>query len=196
MSRLLLLPPPPTEEEVFPESAPPLNIVVLFADVVMARRSLRIYNDLIDQFAPDCVFNASWWQFDRLQRPEWSEAASHAAAEADIVMVAAHADDALPDVVKAWMHMTLGQSAKPDRLLIGLLGATTTLDRGESPVDRYLQTAAQEAGMEYLLHWSAFPSRMSNGSLEDIASRAQAVTPVLAEILAHPMAIPHGGIND
>ena len=196
MSALLLLPAPPTEEENFPEVSRPLNIVVVFADTILARKLVTIYNDLIEQFAPDCVFNASWWKFDRLRQPELFSAATRATQEADIVIVAAHANEDLPEVVKTWIDMAFWKRAGQDRLLIGLLGQATASQPGDSLPDRYLQAAAREAGMEYLLHWSTLPAPTSNGSLENIADRANAITPMLAEILARTAAFPHGGIND
>jgi hypothetical protein len=196
MNTLLLLPPIPKEEEISTEVSPPLNIVVVFADTLLAKKSAQIYNELIEQFAPDCVFNASWWKFDRLLQRELFEAASHDAAEADIVIVAAHADEDLPEPVKGWMDMALCKAAKQDRLLIALLGAGTGWRSADSAANQYLRTAAQEAGMEYLHRWVALPPQMSNGSLKDIMNRASAITPLLAEILSHTAAVPHGGIND
>ncbi len=196
MSTLLLLPPIQKEEESSTEASAPLNIVVVFADTLLAKKSTQIYNELIEQFAPDCVFNASWWKFDRLFQQELFAAATHAAAEADIVMVATHADEDLPEAVKGWIDMALRKAAKPDRLLIALLGAGTGWRPVNSAAEQYLRTAAQDAGMEYLHHWIALPLQMSNGSLKNITNRASAITPLLAEILSHTVAVPHGGIND
>ncbi len=196
MNTLSPLPALPVGEEAFVEFTTPLNIVVLFADTVLARRLARIYNDVIEQFAPDCVFNASWWNFDGLHHPEIFSAATRATKEADIVIVAAHAGEDLPDVVKNWIDMAFWKRAGQERLLIGLLALATASQPVDSVANRYLQAAAREAGMEYLLHWSALPVPSVEGSLEDITSRATTVTPLLAEILSHTGAIPHGGIND
>lgn len=196
MKTLLLLPPPPTEEETSAECSAPLNIVVVFADTLLAKKSAQIYNELIEQFAPDSVFNASWWKFDRLLQPELFDVASRAAIEADIVIVAAHADEDLPEVVKGWIDMSLCKATKRDRLLIALLGVSTDRRPVDSAANQYLRTAAQEAGMEYLLHWLLMPPLEPTSSPENIAHRANAVTPMLAEILSHTAAVPHGGIND
>lgn len=196
MSTLLLLPPVPKGEEISTEVATPLNIVVVFADTMLAKKSTQIYNDLIEQFAPDCVFNASWWKFDRLLQPHLFETARHTAAEADIVIVAAHAREDLPEAVKGCIDLSLHKATKQDRLLIALLGVSTDERPVDSAANQFLRTAAQEAGMEYLQRWVALPSQMSDGSLENIEHRARAVTPVLAQILAQAAAVPHGGIND
>jgi len=195
MNTLLLMPPPPAEE-IFAEASAPLNIVVVFADTILAKKSAQIYNELIEQFAPDCVFNASWWKFDRLLQPELFEAASRVAGGADIIIIAAHADEDLPDNVRAWIGAAFAEPAKQERLLIGLLGANIDSRPVDSLANQYLRIAAREAGMEYLHRWIALPRQMSNGSLKNITDRANAVTPLLVEILSHTTAIPHGGINE
>jgi len=196
MSALLLLPPPPPVDEAFPEFTAPLKVVVVFSDPILARKSAHIYNHMIEQFAPDGVFTAAWWNFDRLHEPESFSAATRAAKIADIIMVAAYADSDLPDAVKTWIDIAFWKQAGRERLLIGLLGLATALPPGDSPPNRYLQAVAREAGMEYLLHWSTLPAPTSGVSLENLEIRANVVTPLLAEILSHATAVPHGGIND
>src|SRR5688572_5543413 len=117
MKPILLLP-PAAEDESDAESVAPLNIVVMFADTMLAKKSEQIYNELIEQFAPDCVFHASWWRFDRLLQPEFFDAASRVASGADIIIIAAAAEEELPAVVKAWVDFAFAEPAKQERLLI------------------------------------------------------------------------------
>jgi hypothetical protein len=92
------------------------------------------------------------WRFDILGLPGPREAAAAEAARASLVVVAASADTDLPAPAAAWLQDWAERSVPGHAALVGLLRSHRPGAQGQSPVWRFLQATAQNAGQDFFAH--------------------------------------------
>ena len=92
-----------------------LNVVIAFEDVAAGKHAQRFYEYLTERLGADFEFTRYQWNFSLLKDPNVREVAARDAATADIVIVATHGDNDVPDHFKSWIKMWLGRNANPMR---------------------------------------------------------------------------------
>jgi hypothetical protein len=89
------------------------------------------------------------WLFNMFRLHELQEIAAEEAASADLVVIAAHDAENLPDEVKSWMKLWVGQGTARQATLLALLDREP---EGEPrPLEGYLAAAARRGGMEFVV---------------------------------------------
>jgi hypothetical protein len=149
------------------EAEPAVEIVALYADAACAEKAGQIYADFLPSIAPNREFDCSWWTFDKLLQPDTFQLAALQGSRADVLVLAAHASQELPALVKAWVDLSAGESRKGDRMLVGLLGGQFAKSRTqELSLDAFLQAIARRAGMRYLPYWFQLADNTSSAARE------------------------------
>jgi hypothetical protein len=136
------------------EAKPAVEVAALYADTACAEKAGQIYTDFLPSISPGREFNCSWWTFEKLLQPDTFQIAALEGTRADVLVIAAHASQELPALVKAWVDLSAGESRKGDRMLVGLLGGQFAKSRTqELSLDAFLQAIARRAGIRYLPYW-------------------------------------------
>jgi hypothetical protein len=133
--------------------------------------------------------------FDDIQRAAETGDQSVAAPEADVLIVSAVRGDSLPGPFKAWIHGWLSGAALRNAALGALVGSSTPGDQPNTPVHRYLQDAADQAGIACFVGRFDLPRGTRLDDAESLLTRAVTVTNLLEEILHQPPP-PRWGINE
>lgn len=175
----------------------PLKVAVLCEDADTARMARRLHEHLAGQLADGCELDCSWWRVDTLRENAAFSASTRAARDASLLIVAAHADRALPAVVRVWLGRALAGPSQIPRALVALLDSAAPQPRHfsvEVSVETVLAEAAERAGADLFVHREIRPALPP----ENLAARAHTVTSTLAGILAeshHPPVCRGGDIH-
>lgn len=152
------------------ESAP-LKVVGVYADLPGHILGLRVLRNVAEQCSPVCAIDAAWWSFDTLKLVDVHETAASAARNADMIWCSAHACEALPHAVQAFLDESAQNQHESAAALVALLRCPHGYIIEESPARIYLSKTAQAAGMELFVH--AFDCGCNAaGSLESEAKRS------------------------
>lgn len=130
------------------EEQRPLKVVGVYADLPAHVLGMRILRDVARQCLPVCDIDAAWWSFDTLKSADVHETAARAARDADMIWCSAHACEALPHAVRAWLDNSAQQKRESDAALVALLRCPADYKVEHSPARTYLSRTAQAAGMQ------------------------------------------------
>lgn len=145
----------------------PLKVVGVYADLPAHVLGMRILRNVAGQCSPVCAINAAWWSFDTLKSADVHETA---ARDADMIWCSAHACEALPHAVRAFLDESAENQLESAAALVALLRCPHGYKIEESPARIYLSKTAQASGMELFVH--AFDCGCNDvGSLEAAAKR-------------------------
>lgn len=133
-----------------PEAPAACEVVVLYEDELSRDRARGVCERLARSFWEQVEFEIGWWRFRYLADPDIGQADARAAAEADIVIVAAQASHALPAPVRNWLEKWVSHRAAHESVLVALIGTEGGWAADQLPVCAYLRTVAQRAGMDFL----------------------------------------------
>jgi hypothetical protein len=172
------------------EPSSTLDIVVLFADGAAGRRATELHRRLARRLGPGWALRCSCWQFDSL-----SASSLRAADGADLLMIAAHADQALPPAVLAWFDQALVEGAR-GRALVALLDGWSAGPNPATAAGAQLRAQAARAGMMFIAHWTDRTDADEDSIFGDLEQRTNTLTPTLREILSFPHSTPRWGINE
>jgi hypothetical protein len=127
------------------------SVVVVYEDIAHRHRVSTIRDRLVKALGTEVHLEFTWWWFGSLVDPEMARAAAHAAAKADVIILAAESGEAFPAEVSRWMESWT-------RLRGGRMGALAAWighpDEAAGAVAwryRYLYQLSQEAGLDYLV---------------------------------------------
>src|SRR4051794_38306947 len=81
-----------------------IKVLIVYEDFATGQHAMSASKRLFGQLNRDFESQASFWKFDVLRVPTMRQLAAQDAIEADVVVIAAHADQALPTDLKSWLE--------------------------------------------------------------------------------------------
>jgi hypothetical protein len=174
----------------------PFDLVVAYEDTATRNRAVQLYDHLAQQLLDDYDFQVSWWKLDHLESPRLYEQAATAAAEANMVIISLRGDQHLPAVFNQWLQSWISRKDSQKSALVVLLGATGQTVTDARQLHAHLQQAARQAKMDFFAHAYELAEPDLPYTTASLNRRAEAVTPLLDEILQQPTSIPRWGINE
>ena len=172
------------------------SVVVVCEDAAIHAHALRLCDQLMMAYWTEVEFEFNWWLFASLSDPQKALAAVRAAADANMIVFAAHPEGDLPEPVKAWVESWLTVRGEREGALIGLVREADGTKSSASPKHAYLREIAHRAKLDFL---SAMPLGVPGtipNDLDTVARRASQVTSVLDEILHQSRPPSHYGLNE
>ena len=175
---------------------PRVSVAAVFSDLKLGLKVSELQRHLSERLGPAWVLHCSSWRFDSLQQGELLAVAARAADDADLLIVATPADQAVPPAVLAWLQTAMAGGNRRERALIALLGCPLMARKGQMPARDCLKGLARQAGLAFFAHRVEWSDRDAASLLDHLDERARAVTGTLREILSHPTPAPRWGINE
>jgi hypothetical protein len=133
-----------------PELPAACDVIVVYEDEASREQARGVCERLARSFWEEVEFEIDWWRFRYLADPEIGQAAARAAADADVVVVAAQAGHELPAPVRNWMEKWVTRRTGRESVLVALIGTKGGWAADRLPVCAYLRTVAQRAHMDFL----------------------------------------------
>lgn len=100
--------------------APRLKVALLYEDPATAREGMRLHDRLVVELGHDYLFTLALWKFDVLGNPGVTAPAADETADANLIIVCTHNDDALPDGVKDWLERWSAVKTEAARAVVWL----------------------------------------------------------------------------
>src|ERR1041385_796308 len=126
-----------------------IQVVIAFEDLAAGKRGKQVYDYLTHRLT-DFEFDHEVWKFSALECPRLLETAARQAAAADIIMLAVHGEKALPEVVKNWIEMWIGQNGNPMALVV-LFDRECEDSPAMGQTRLYLEDAARRGKMDLFM---------------------------------------------
>lgn len=158
-------------------------VVVVYGGAQARPSAVSFCEKLVQRFWTRFDFTMKWWSFDQLGDGCVYQEAAQAAAEADIIAVAAGSKHSLPSQTEAWIEAWLILRKEREGTLACVVGDSVIEN---PPVQRHLRKVAHRAGMDFL---TDVPEQMSDpfaDSLEVYTARAKEMTSFMDHILKQP----------
>lgn len=174
----------------------PFDLVIAYDDASTRSRAAGLHDHLSQQLLDDYDFQCSWWRIEQLHNPSLSEQAADAAANANMVILSVRGDQPLPPAFKAWLPRWLARKGSQKSALVVLISTGGQPTEESRRLQSYLQQVARQARMDFFAHVYPLPKVEADYSVASFARRAEAVTPLLEDILDQPMPTPRWGINE
>ena len=133
------------------KEADQLALLAAFEDSVTCTRVKEFCQSLARDLGARCKIIQHVWPFSTLRMRELQEIAAEEAAVADLVIVASHQADSLPEEVKGWIERWLQHKAPRPAVLLALLDPV--YQGAENPLREYLRGVARRGGMEFMMDW-------------------------------------------
>jgi hypothetical protein len=132
-----------------------------------------------------------WWiSCEELGNTRKADAALRAAENADVIIIAANAEDDFEPVLKLWIERWLAKRHNREGTLAGIFeGEGSSIPGVATQKEIYLRHVAHRAEMDFISHLPTSFRKTVPESLDDFSTRAQKMTHVLDEIL-HTKATP------
>jgi hypothetical protein len=138
-----------------------LTLVAAFEDSATGTRLKGFCEDISRHLSPHCRVVEHVWLLSLFRLRELQEIAAEEAAAADLVVLAVHNANNLPDEAKRWMDLWSQQKSTHPAVLLALLDYVRPEMR--EPMESYLQEAARRGGMEFLVESRAEPETRKPG---------------------------------
>ena len=168
----------------------PLLVFMAYADRPAGEKAMSGIANLARIFQDHLEIQPLPWSFTALADPDWRAQAEHEAASADILLVSSDLPNPLPPVVEDWIEGIIRAKHGSETAVILLLGAEGRWDSIASPRLQRLRSAARRAEVDFFAPSLDAHTLGLGAALERIHQRAEAVTPVLTEILQRPLPAP------
>ena len=158
----------------------PITVVVAYDDLAAGKRAMRVLAEVARAVGDDLEFQPIPWSFNLLADRDWREVAASEMVKADMLIIATSGQRSLPSEVGRWTEAAIQQKRGRPAAVVALFGPEDNPDPAGSPRLEYIQRAAREAGLQFFA-----PTARSEliDTIEGIHRRADAITPVLAQIL-------------
>jgi len=186
----------PPDDPFRSEAETVCSVVVVYEDAATRDRAMGVCEHLVHAFRGQIEFDVGWWKFRYLLDPELAQAATRDAADADMIIVSAHADAELTTAVKDWMETWAAHRADREGALVALVEAGSSRARNAPPLEFYLRALARRARMDFLAPVDQGRSQMGPFSLAPVHLHASPGTPILRGLPHDPKPPPHWGLNE
>ena len=137
------------------KEAKQLGLLAAFQDSATGTRVKEFCQGLSRDLGRECRITEHVWLFSTFRLRELQEIAAEEASASDLVIISVHQAQSLPDEVKGWIDLWLGQKARHAGVLLALLDPDNAADPGSVRV--YLQEVASRGGMEFLVESGEAP---------------------------------------
>jgi hypothetical protein len=117
-------------------------------DSSTSTRADEFCRGLFRDLAQNCRFVKEAWLFNQLCVPQLRAIAAGEAALAHLIIISAHHAESLPDGVKSWIDLWLGQRTNRSIVLLALFDPV--YQGTSSSMKAYLEEVAKRGGMEFL----------------------------------------------
>jgi hypothetical protein len=179
----------PSETEV----TSTFNVVIAYEDFETGKHAKKTYDFLVEHLGEEFRFSNQMWKFDVLAVSKLREMAAKDAASADIIIVAAHGSNEVPDELKAWMELSLKEHPRA----IAIVGLFDTQEYQDNPTRTYLADAARRGEIEFFSQPGIWPG----GETGDVFAfesheRNNKAFSVLAGMARQEPDVSHWGINE
>jgi hypothetical protein len=125
------------------------QIVILYDTAAAGCRAVELTQRVMREASQEMEFRRALWRFDVLGLPGAIRSADTCAAAADLVIIATSRESRLPANVKKWLARWRDSSTPDASALVALLVSSRPAGGGLSPVRRFLQETAAEAGQAF-----------------------------------------------
>jgi len=173
------------------------KVVVVYEDFVTGQRAMKASKRLCEQSSRDLANQPTLWKFDLLRVPSLARMSAQDAAEADVIILAAHGDQELPAHITKWLNSWLDKKTERTATLVALLGRNDQDGMGGSPAHDHLRTSAERAGLAFLSH--PFPSLPAHTHAKSPAENVVGIVADLSPGFEQDPAeasVPRWGINE
>jgi len=147
-----------------------LKVVIIYDDFAAGQHAIRTSKSLLDQLS-DFEFQTTLWKFAVLRSPKLKEMAAQDAAEADVVIVAAHVRGELPTDIKSLLELWVERKKQGPTALVAMLGGAEGNIEGISQTQHYLQEVANRGHSDYFVRRFEFPEDHGEGAFDGAAVR-------------------------
>ena len=175
---------------------PPFNVVIAYEDLETGKHAKLTYDYLMEHLGEQCSFSNQMWKFDVLGIPKLCEMAARDAAAADIIILSMHGHDDVPQPVRDWIELWLGQ--QPNAIALVALFDVPCLGACQfGRIRSYLADVARRGNMELFSQPNDWPGHKPEAPLtpdasQDLSNRAFTV---IAGAVQHD-SFPRWGINE
>lgn len=181
-------------------SKPVFRVVIAYQGLEAGKNARRTYDHIAHQLGDDCQFTNEMWNFDVLGIPRLRELAARDASQADMIIIACHGDQPLPDSVKSWIDLWMTEEAN-SIALVAIFDRAYLSSRAANEVRQYLAEIAQRSNMEFFSQTDPWPERNPEGALLPASLIRVPIQPNdhLSASLSFRQrheAFPHWGINE
>jgi hypothetical protein len=185
------------------ESRMPFNLLIAYEDQPTRHRALHLSHHLSTQFVDGYDFRCSWWKFDHLANEILREQATHAAGEANMIVLALNARSELSPLQAEWIQAWLplrqksGAGGVPNGALVALVATPETHDSSNDPEPRntgQLRTLAAAGQLDFFSHAFELPKPVA-----ETPEKLDLIDPPRSEQRprsSFKMPIPRWGINE
>ena len=158
-----------------------------YEDVASRNAAIGLCERVFQTFNGDPDFQADWWAFKYLSTAELGEQAARAAADSDLLIVAADSPGDFSHDIQYWFERWLSKlssRAQPDGALVAFLPQEA---EQKLPKETYLKAMARRAKLDYL--------RVAAPTITSGTMQGGATAPI-EEPAEHRYHIPDWGINE
>jgi hypothetical protein len=135
-----------------------ITAVAAYEDSCTDTRVSEFCNSLSTQLGPRCKLVKQMWMLSELRVPQLRTIAATEAAAADLVIIAVHHSESLPDELQSWIELWVGQKGRQPELLLALFDPVYT---GVSASLRtYLEGVARKGRMEFVVQAEERPEEL------------------------------------
>ena len=127
------------------KSTPVLKVAIAYEGAAAAMCARQISERLAADLRSECEA----WRLESLVHPPLRELAVIAASEADMIIIATRAGEALPVHVKDWIESWLPRRKGGPAALVALFEEGGETLRDSSPLCAYLSRIAERGGMDF-----------------------------------------------
>jgi hypothetical protein len=190
----------PFDLQVPSEAQDQCGVTVIYEDTAARQRALSLAHHLIRAFWADIDFQFSWWRFRFLEDPAFVEAATHAAAKADVILFSTSSSHIPPETIRNWIELWVPLRTNGEGVLLVLTAHSDDAQIAASPIYSFLQSVAHRANMDCLPSLTPDPWVTETPAIQQIQNRAHESSRILDNILrqkSHGPPFPsHWGINE
>lgn len=182
-----------------PEAEYLLKVAVVYQDNSTRRWARQVCDRVRDLVGEDAA-RCRTWSLDELLTPERLAQAAAEAAQADVIVVALHAEEDLPPALHSWVEAWLPHRLQVAGALVALLGPSEAAGAEQDHVRQYLHAIACQGGLDFLVEErprpAGLPAAVQGELLLDEDSAALLWRAETAG--GHPIApeLRHWGLNE
>ena len=133
----------PSEEQM------PLNVAIVYQDAQTREWANQTCARVAQQVRTEPI-RSSWWKLDCLEHPLLLQGAAHAAAHADVIIIALYGVETMPFELAHWLETWLEQRAPREGAFVALIGAVQPSDAGANATRKYLREVASRGHLKFI----------------------------------------------
>jgi hypothetical protein len=135
------------------EGRPRLEVLLAYDDVESGFRGKAAIDRLAAQLREQLDVALNVWRFDLLEESCFGQEALRVMQQADVIVLAAHAQERLPEALSFWLAGWLGQRAEEPPALVISLDEKCKDSPEATEMVAHLKEAANAAGAELFVHF-------------------------------------------